>query len=252
MNMLRRICALCLSFVIASALAACNEPAVMYDMAALDRLYIPALMLTAEPDSSGKAVMAIKELKLEFMIFKSRNADDAGWDEALGRVEDMIMKADLNVNAADYKAAHAALEGIGHEMYVLRKDIGMKDYILDRMTEFHDVMDEISKTVGDKSVETLSEKDIAGISKALPRAQERWIAVVSSPFNPDVFQFTKGKTERLKGQFEKQRAALLSLESAVGRHDKESIIRGAGEMKKEYANTLRLFGNFGAASLGPS
>jgi hypothetical protein len=229
-------------------LVGCKEDQALYDMAEFDRMYIPALELTGKPDTSGEAVMAIKDLKVHFSIIKSRYSDRSSWDEASKKVEDLIMKADSSINAGDYKGAHASLEGIRHVMLDLRRDEGYEDYILDRMTEFHEVMEKIYGIA--RANDPLTNEAVLEIDRALPRARALWDQVTRTNFDHEMFRMGKSKMEDLTVQFEKERALLDKLSADIRSGDREGAREAALAIKSEYAKAFKLFGKFGGSGMG--
>ncbi len=94
----------------APLLSGCAGNPVQESMASLERAYIPALMLTSEKDLTGQNVMALKQLKLEWSVFRSKNpafADEGGSAYA---VEAIVTEADNFINCCSNLAIQARSE----------------------------------------------------------------------------------------------------------------------------------------------
>jgi hypothetical protein len=226
--------------------AGCRDDELLRDMAALDRVYVAALAGTGGAGDTGSAVMAVKEFKMQWFTFKVKHSSygsgDPEWADALQRIEDMTMRADSFVNIGNLKGAHSALEGIGIAFMELRRDYGI-DYFMDHLTEFHSAMEPIVETAGD-GVLTAAEIDL--MEKTLPVAVRLWEKVRTAKFDGRLFGFDKLKRRRMREHFDEVGAALGTLDSALGRNDREAIVQAARALKPPFARTFSLFGRHAA------
>ncbi len=225
----------------AMALAAgCAGNPVQESMASFDRAYIPALILTAKKDTTGQNIMAVKQLKLEWSLFRSRNpglADEGG--PAQG-VEDLVSKADSLINVGKYREAHKTLIKVEKIMREARVEAGIK-YFPDRLAEFHDVMEKI---VG------ASSKSPARVSGLMPDAIKAWDNVQKARFNRRFFRFTSDQKERLERLIDDEAQLLEALSAAAASNDRKKVAGFAIEVKVKFVTIYSMFGNFHGASLG--
>ncbi len=221
-------------------LGGCASNPVQESMASFDRAYIPALMLTAKKDNTGQNIMAVKQLKLEWNLFRSRNpglADEGG--SAQG-VEGLIMKADGLMNIGKYREAHKTLVKIEKIMREARVAAGIV-YFPDRLAEFHDVMEEIV---------AVASKSPARVSILMPDAISAWRVVQKARFNRGFFRFTSDQKERLRKLIDDEAQLLKALLAAAVSNDRKKVAGLANEVMAKYTTIYRMFGNFQGASLG--
>lgn len=240
---------LMLALVVAGAVVSgCKDKELIRDMARFDRHYVPALVLTAEGDDGGKAVMAVKMLKLDWFAFKSKYSG-RGWEAEFSRVEEMIMDADGLINGNDFKGAHSALEGVGAVLLELRRGEGV-DYFPDYLNDFHGPMESIVKAVDGKTPGTLGQRDIEGIRRSFRVAVGLWEKAEAAGFNRNEFKMSKSQEARLREYMRLERATLLSLESAIASGDAHGIIDAARGLKPPFTDAYSLFGDFDSLTLG--
>ena len=221
-------------------LGGCAGNPVQESMASFDRAYIPALILTAKKDTTGQNIMAVKQLKLEWNLFRSRNpglADEGGLAQG---VEGLIREADGLMNIGKYREAHQRLVKIEKIMREARVAAGIV-YFPDRLAEFHDVMEEI---VG------VSSKSPARVSILMPDAIKAWRNVQKARFNRRFFRFTSDQKERLHKLIDDEAQLLEALLAAAASNDRKKVAGLANEVKAKFVTIYRMFGNFRGASLG--
>lgn len=235
-----RFCVLAVLPVLLSG--GCREGELLRDMAAFDRAYIPALVLTAEADDSGKAVMAVKDFKLRWFTFKAKY-EGRGWDTELGQVEDMIMEADGQVNVGDLKAAHDALEGIRQVMFEIRRGEGM-EYFLDYLAEFHGPMEAIVLAVKDKSPDDIGETELQVVRANLFSAAALWEKAETARFDRGGFRMSQSQADKLAACMDRERKALRELESALASGDRRAVVKAALDIEPNFMEAYRLFGRF--------
>jgi hypothetical protein len=234
--------------VAGAVVSGCRDRELVKDMVRFDRHYVPALAATASSDDAGKAVMAVKMLKLDWFAFKSKYSG-RGWGAEFSRIEDMIMDADGLINGNDFKGAHRALEGVRAVLIELRRGEGI-DYFPDYLTDFHGPMESIVKAVDGKTPGTLGQREIEGIRRSLRLAAGLWDRAEAAGFNRNEFGLSKAQEARLREYMRLERAALLSLESALAAGDVPGIIDAARGLRPPFADAYRLFGDFDSLVLG--
>lgn len=220
----------------------CREGELLGDMAALDRAYIPAFVLTAEADESGEAVMAVKDFKLRWFTFKAKYSG-RGWDAELGRVENIIMDADRRVNGGELKAAHDALKGIRGVMLELRRSEGI-EYFLDYLAEFQGPMEAILLAVKDKSPDDVGETELEVVRANLFGAAALWEKAETARFDREVYGMSQSQADRLAACMARERNALRELERALSSGDRRAVTKAALGIESDFLEVYRLFGRF--------
>ncbi len=234
------------AFALAVALLfwGCRDDGLINEMAMLDRAYVPALVLTASDDETGDAVMAVKNFKLEWLIFKARVLSARkDWGGALGEVEGLVMRADGDINAGDGGGAHEALKGVRQVMLRRRRAAGI-EYFPDYLTDFHGVMEEILVAVEGKAPGSFGEADLRRLRRDLHRAAHRWEKVRTAGFDKRVFGLGAAEEREFKRRVEEESAALEALRAALKRGDEAGIIEAAGGLAPPFLNAFKLFGDF--------
>lgn len=219
-------------------IAGCAEHPVQESMAAFDRAYIPALMLTRDRDPTGQSVMAIKNLKLQWTVLKSKNpglADDGG---PANDAEPLIMRADSLINAGKHSEAHKLLEQVRDIMYEARMEEKIK-YFPDRLTEFHSVLKRIVEVAPNP----------AKVSRHMPDAIASWEAVSKARIDGKSFRMPKERVKRIKKLIAREADALAALSAAASSNNRKKVSELTVKVKKNFITIYRIFGDFGAASL---
>ncbi len=229
----------CAALALVMALVAgCVGSPVQENMAAFDRAYIPALILTSERDTSGQSVMAIKQLKLQWSVFKSRSPDMAEEGGAAHGVDSLIMKADSQINVGRYREAHQTLARIRLVLLEARAESSIK-YFPDRLVEFHVVLEKIEG----------ASRDPERVQRYMPDAMAAWERVQKARFSKGSFRFNKDRAKRLKSLIEKEADALSALSAAAASDDRKKVAELVEDVSEKFKTIYSMFGNFGGASL---
>ena len=224
--------------LVMALVAGCAGNPVQENMAAFDRAYIPALILTTDKDTSGQSVMAIKQLKLQWSVFKSRNPDMAEEGGAAHDVTSLIMKADSQINVGRYREAHHTLARIRLILLEARAESRIK-YFPDRLVEFHVVLERIEGASGDPE----------RLQRHMPDAIAAWERVQKARFSRATFRLSKDRAERLKNLIEKEADALGALLAAAASDDRKKVAELVEDVSDRFNSIYSMFGNFSGASL---
>ena len=224
-----------------------GQDAVIKDMVALDKAYIPPLFLTSQ-GKVEESKLAMKFMKEEWTIFKqkyySAQPNDAQWKKDMDKAEKLIMTADKIVASGEnLRNAHGDLEEAGG----ILKDARQRDkieYFPDYLTEFHDIMEEIFEPAANWKPETMSEKDIQTIQKVLSDGLRAWDVTKKAKFIPELYGFSSEKVQKMRNLHKAEEDALLALREAIKKGDKAEIIKQALSLKPKYASIYLLFGDF--------
>ena len=240
--------------LLVATLLLCSAPAaagVNEDMVALDRVYVPALVLTNRPDAEP-ARRAIAALRAEWNAFRARYAvappgySQAAWDRANATIEAAIVAAEKNAAAGKGPAAHDDLEAVREAQYTLRRDAGVP-YFLDDLTAFHATMERIASAVGGRNASTLTDGEVAAVRAALPEAERTWAVVVANRAQlarhieaPE--RVAPERVAAAQAQIDAESAALAALRTAVAAGDREGIATGGNALKPGFSKLFSLFG----------
>lgn len=228
-----------------------KQAALMQDMVALDRSYIPVLVYTAADDVSGSR-KAMTNFLQSWEAFKQSNIDmgkfDPAWDEDMDKVEDYIQHADILINeGGKLLQAHELLEQIRDVMLEVRVRNDM-DYLLDYLTRFHASMEVIVSTVHGKTEATLSDHDIGVIEEELNTTEMLWQGVMSAKLDAKLFGFDKKQLKLIDAIKLEERDKIEQLRQALVVGDKAVIIKSALALKPPFARLFKMFGDFSLMS----
>lgn len=240
---------LVLSFVVSAALLA-SPPAlagVTEDMAALDRAYVPALVLTNRPEVEP-ARRAIVALRAEWDAFRARypvapaGYPAASWVRATEATEAAIVAAEQKIAAGKGPAAHDELEAVREAMHALRRDAGVA-YYMDDLTAFHTAMERIARAVGGRNAQAITDAEVATVRAALPEAERTWLIVVAN--RAQVARHIESPERQAAAQalIDSEAATLAALNAAAAAGDRAGIAAHGNALKPGYS---KLFSQFGA------
>jgi hypothetical protein len=239
-----------LLFACTAGVAVAQAPAALRaDMIALDRAYIPALVVTNRPDAQV-AARAMNALNAQWRTFKGRYAGaatgDPKWAGSVTDVDDHIGRADRIVaEGKDLPAAHDQLEGVRATLLASRTRMKMP-YYLDGLTRYHDAMESIYLAGKGKDAATLSDELVASIRNELPAAEQSWQAARAQPIEPE-FGLTPAKRADVEAHYARIDRSLADLRAALASGDKGAIARAAQGVRPPFSALFSSFGDFGPA-----
>jgi len=216
------------------------------DMVALDRAYVPALVLTNRPDAEP-ARRAIAALRTEWNAFRSRypvappGYSPAAWQRATGEVEAAIAAAEKQIAAGKGPAAHEDLEAVREAMYTLRREAHVA-YYMDDLTAFNTAMEHIARAVGGRSAQGLTDSEVAAVRAALPEAEVTWAAVVANRAAVARHIDAPERQAAAHAQIDVETATLAGLKAAVAANDRAGIATYGNTLKPGFSKLFALFG----------
>jgi hypothetical protein len=229
------------------ATAAIANETLMKDFVSFDRAFIPPLALTnQEKVNPSKQAMAL--LKENWTAFKGKhyeaNPKDAQWKADLDKVESSIREAGRIIETGkNLMEAHERLEEIRYAFMALRKRNNM-DYYLDHLSEFHEHMEAIIHTATERDAGSLSPKDKESLGKECAQASSIWERIQGLRFDAALYGFNDQKLAEMKDLIRKESESLGRLKTALGGSDNALIIKSAKEIRPNYANLYKMFGDF--------
>lgn len=207
------------------------------DMAAFERVFIPALALTNQPQQPPERVAAsVRRLAGAWPGLRPAFAGQGAPLERAVRATDAAIAQAGELLAQGRRAdAHEALEAIRPAFIEARRAGGIELYV-DRLTEFHDVMEELVKEV----------QAGAGAASLLAQASALWSRAERPAFEPSLFGWDEAKYAELRRRVQEERATLDALREALARGEAARAKELAGQLKSRFAQIYVMFGDFGA------
>jgi len=236
--------AIALSFVSGAASAAL--PPLLADSAALDRAYIPALMLSNGKDpAKAKAAQEAYEQAWTAFAAKQRNAKpgDAGWAKMFTIVDKANAEARVALAAGKLKDAHNAQEEVRHALWHERQALGLQ-YQPDVLTDFHATMELIIDAVQEKAPAAIGAAEIAKLRPKLAEAHKLWQAVKTAQWNPADYGLDAARLESYRAALAAEDKALDELGAALDAGDGARIAKAAPAIKPPFAKAYAAFGVF--------
>jgi hypothetical protein len=205
------------------------------DAVALDRAYVPALVLTNQPQKPAAATTeALARLKSAWPKLRGAASNDAA---AIAETDAKIREAEQLLGAGSRQGAHDALEGVRIALWKARAARGL-DYYPDRLTAFHEEME----TIVDLAAEPAF--DAAKLKRQLAEASALWSRVEGARFDATLFGFDAERTARLNGLVKKEREILGQLDASLASANREAVAAGAKALRANFGQTYMLFGDF--------
>jgi hypothetical protein len=240
-----RIAVIVLLFFVAG-IAAAELPPLVADSAALDRSYIPALMLSNGKELA-KAVAAQDAYEKAWATFAARQRDakpgDAEWSRMFVGVEKANGEARSALAAGKTSAAHNAQEEVRHLLWHERRALGFA-YQPDLLTDFHATMELIIAGVEGKGAAGIGAAEIAESKRQLAEARRRWEAVKSSRWDPAEYGLDAARLDQYRAALAAEDKALEELGAALDAADGARIAKAAPAIKPPFAKAYAAFGVF--------
>jgi hypothetical protein len=214
------------------------------DSAALDRSYIPALMLSNGKDSA-KAKAAQDAYEAAWAQFAARQrtayAGDAEWTKTLAVAEAANAQARAALAAGRMQDAHNAQEEVRHALWDQRKAMRVA-YQPDLLTDFHATMELIIANAQGKPV--LAPADVAALRAQLAKAREQWQAVKSARWEPADCGLDGSRLDAYRAALAAEDQALDALAAALDSADSAQVVKASSAIKPPFAKAYAAFGVF--------
>lgn len=234
-------------FVFQHAQAEVDRMTLLQDMAAFDRAYVAALALTSDQklEPSRKAMTRLNAAWLKFRNrYHASLGADIKWREGFAKIDEQIRRADSIVTrATGLIEAHEALEDVRVIFMQLRRHDAIA-YFPDALTAYHEPMEAIVLTAKGKTAQTLSDADLATITRTLPEARKLWQEALKIPLADGVFGFDASRSQAVHTAIQQESEALKKLEKALATRDRAQLIPAAVGIKPPFARLYKQFGDF--------
>jgi hypothetical protein len=241
------LCVSILAFFFSAFIPGVTSAGEIEDFAKFDRAFIPPLAITQleQVNPARKAmnllIPAWRQLKERFA---SKTAEDETWRNDFETIEKHINKArDIVDDGKNLMAAHEILESVRMILADLRSRNNIA-YFPDRLTEFHEHMENIYHSGADATAEEFDEDDKFSLDMSHKEAVEVWQKVLDTPFNSADYGFSEEQGRMANKLIKEETAALAQLETALAGKDNGRIIDAAKAIKPKYAALYKMFGDF--------
>jgi hypothetical protein len=216
-------------------------------MAALDKLYIPALGLSGQSAELARARTAFLAFQTVWAGFRERFGVAAGldaeWPKDLTRIDEAVEEArSALLDHADGPAAHEALEAVRMILLASRTRQRMP-YFLDSLTLFHNSMEELLDNTPSRKLAEWSEAEKLGFAADLDIAIARWKKVKAMEDLLPQAGLGAQAAAAYAAQYQTIRSVLEGTKAAFEAGDPAFAGR-LQQLKPNFIKTFFLFGDF--------
>jgi hypothetical protein len=216
-------------------------PPLLADSAALDRAFIPALMLSNGKDLA-KARAAHETYEKAWKAFAAAQAD-AKRAQVFAGIEAANGRARAALEGAKSAAAHGAQEDVRHALWQLRRELKLT-YLPDLLTTYHETMEEIVLGTAKLEPARIGPADVARLKTLSATARREWKAIADTSWDPADYGFDAARVETFRAGIAAETKALDDLDAALASGEGERIAKAAAAVKPPYARTYATFGRF--------
>ena len=218
--------------------------------AQFDQIYIPTLMFT-KLNKQRESEIAINKLKNKWQSFSEQYQEleikygvditDELWQIDFEKISDQIIAADILIRQSSLEAAYLELDGVREVFTELRSRNGM-DYFLDKMTDFYDLMDEMSAITANTT--SLSRQEKQRLTLLNDEALKQWQEISQANLNGKYFGFSKAKIKAIKKRIKLEKGSLVNLETALAVSGTRRIIKATNDCQTNFIMLYKAFGDF--------
>jgi HPt (histidine-containing phosphotransfer) domain-containing protein len=226
--------------LIALAAAGAVRAELVDEMMMLDRAYVPALVLTNQPQKPAAATAeSLRRLHAAWAKFQAAlpPAERPAYAAAIAESDAKIKEADRLLAGGSRQSAHDALESVRISFWKARAARGV-EYYPDRLTAFHEEMEVVVDLAENPAA------DATKLKRHLAEASALWSRVEGARFDAARHGFDAEQTARLQALVRKEREILSQLDAAVAAGNRAEVAAGAKALKGNFAQTYFLFGDF--------
>ncbi|MFO7769179.1 MAG: hypothetical protein R6W82_09545 [bacterium] len=225
-----------------------NREVLREEMAALDQTWIPALVTTQQGDRA-QAELATEAFRAQWDIFRVKfrdfPADDPHWSARLDSLDSLVDETvDFVETGESLERAQTRLEEMRHAFRRLRHAIGIEDYFLDHVTEYHDDLEMITGVVEERPEGTITPGLMDSLATMLDGAEEHWDVVSELRFDQEAFDLDIAAMNRLANLVREHREALQRMRTALQEGARAQIRTRASELRETYLLFFKVFGDF--------
>ncbi len=189
--------------------------------AALDRVLIPALMVTSGK-TDGDTEAEVARLAEGWQAYSTSQEEvlgqAVGWSVIQNGVNRRLELAGRLVGSDDVRMAHVLLSQVREDLVRIRSvlDAG---YFVDQLVLFQTAMDAV---LGDGS-RSLADMDRDALVEGVTDLLDRWTGLRDDEFDADVFGFLWDDTSALENLMEGEGEAIGDLRSAAANADSDDL-----------------------------
>lgn len=235
--------------------AVAKDEVLVQDMVDLELTYIPPLFHTnKKPENVDISKKALTIYRAEWDQFSADYADyrsdEENWGSYFRKVENAIVKAE-DIVFHEYPnvplvEAHEALEAVRAAFLELRSRNGFPKFITDKMTAFHDPMENMVLSLMGKTPDQIDEDLMLAIGDALREALFTWDKVQKCPIDQAAWGFSDAKMAQIADYIASERVLLDTFVAAYNSGDKATMLQTAMPIKSTFVALYTRFGDFAA------
>lgn len=228
-------------------IASCNKSSLIYAMADFDQAFIPVFysVYVGDLESAEKAMVNLNikwaELNQEY---EKESSASHNWQESFHMIDAWLADANSAIINNDSLQALLQLDHARYELIDLRWREGIR-YHLDKVWDLEATIDIVVETTSDPMLDLMEWEEFIPMCYDVERA---WILVIEEPFQPNLFQFSENKLERLEERKQQLGNMIDVFMTTVECADSCKIHEAAKAMEVAYLNYLYLFGDFQGAN----
>jgi hypothetical protein len=208
--------------------------------AALDRVLIPALMVTSGK-ADGDAETEVARLAEGWQAYSTGQKEvlsqAVGWSVIQNGVNRRLDLAERLVGSDDIRMANVILSQVREDLVRIRSvlDAG---YFVDQLVLFQAEMDEV---LGE-GTRSLADMDRDALVKGVTDLLDRWAGLRDDEFDPEVFGFLWDDTSALRNLMEEEEEAIDDLRAAAVSADSDNLDHLAEVVRKGLFEVYLMFG----------
>lgn len=235
-----------LSLCLCAGLAAAALPPLLADSAALDRSYIPALMLSNGKDPvKARAAQATYDTAWEQFAARQRTAyaGDPAWTATLAAAEHANAEARAALAAGRLQDAHNAQEEVRHALWNRRKAMGVA-YPPDALTDFHATMEVMIANVPSPPPAMLDAGTLEKLRGLHATARAQWLIVANATANPEDYGLAGARLDGYRAALAAESQALDAVAKALDAGDGAGVGKAVASLKPPFAKAYGAYGVF--------
>ncbi len=231
-------------WVLATAMLAFAQDATFeQELATVEQYYIPALFVSGHGPKE-KAPAAFQRFQQQWQQFTRKyhqTLQQDPWAGAVQQINNHLQQAATLLQEGKVFEAHRQLEPVRNILADVRHQLG-NPTLMDALTEFHDHMEVIMKTVRQKSPEALSTTDIEKIKTHATAALRAWQKVKIGPREKAIYQLSDDQVAFLQRNIQVQQQTLNALKSALAQKNAADILKYARGIRSGFITVFRALG----------
>ncbi len=213
------------------------------DLATVEQYYIPALFMSGHgpKETAPRAFQQFYQQWQQFTQNHRQALSKDPWASAVQRINAHLGKAAALFKENKIFEAHRELEPIRNILAEVRHQLGTPT-VMDALTEFHDHMEVIMKTVRRKTADQLTPEDIQKIKTHADAAIKAWQQVQVGAKEKALYQLTDEQVAFIHRNIQAQHQTLAGLSQALEANNPAEILKYARGIRSGFITVFRALG----------